>query len=131
EAQEQQRSWQGKGAGDVGKSLPYVELIRNFGEVLNSANLEFVIKSMKFNLAVRSIQGAGNRPVLRGSDSSIQLFTRDTSEADAKAHLTLMRKFGEPLSRYFDAKASSSQVQGQYKIDLTLTPKTAALKLLE
>ncbi|HVR73431.1 MAG TPA: pilus assembly protein PilM, partial [Planctomycetota bacterium] len=46
EAQEQQRSWQGKGAGDVGKSLPYVELIRNFGEVLNSANLEFVIKSM-------------------------------------------------------------------------------------
>jgi Tfp pilus assembly PilM family ATPase len=129
-AREQRDLWKGKGVGDVGRVVPFVDAIYNFGEVMNSSNLQYTLKSLSFDFKVKSGTGpTGKRAGLVGTASTVELITSDNS-----AHLNLEKKFNkDPKSTFYDAKGSSTATpqKGEYTVSLSLTPKSTALRQLE
>ena len=127
-AKAQLKIWEGKGVGDVGKTLDCVEAIRDFTNVLKETKLFFRVTTMKLDFRVKSQAGAtGKKATLKGYETTIDLMTKDRD-----AHLTIMNKFKDAkVSKYFDAQASSTPVKDEYRVMLTLTPKPTILAQLE
>jgi hypothetical protein len=133
-AKEQKQKWTGKGVGGVGKALPYVEVMVDLSKALNDAlpdlNGEFKIRNITLNLEARpktTGSGAGKKVVSQAEKSTVELFTKRDG-----ANLILERKFNkEQKSKFFQANCSAKSVQGEYQVNMTLTPKEAALSALE
>ena len=128
-AKDQKKKWQGKGVSGVQRAVDFTEAVRNFAEVLNSSGLKFTITSMRFNLKARpNLSSGGKKGGLVAEKSEVQLLTQD-----GNAHLTLERKFQEPLSKYFDVKGSANPAPNNqgFKIVLELIIKPKVLADLE
>jgi hypothetical protein len=124
---EQEDKWKGKGVGNVGKVLPYVDAVRNVAEVMNLSQLEFRVRNMTFDFRIKpgpASQGKAGAP--KGYDSSLDITTKTDN-----AHLQLERKFKEPKSEFFDAKCASTSTKDGFQVTVTLTPKTSAMAKLE
>jgi Tfp pilus assembly PilM family ATPase len=129
-AQDQKKKWEGTGIAGMGAVIDCVEAIRNVGEVLGQSGVQFTITRVDFKFAVRKGGGTsgGKRIPARAEESQIDLLVKDSS-----AHLALDRKFREPLSKFFDARASSAEDRqsGGFKVTLRLTPKASVLAQIE
>ena len=129
-ARDQRAKWKGTGMGDFGRVLPYVDVVRNFGEILNGALpelKEFKIRSMSFDFKVKSGTGSqGKKTPPRGEPSTVDLVTPEDD-----AQFILERRFKEPKSEFFEAKCASKAMKDGYQVTLTLTPKTSAMAKLE
>ena len=133
-AKEQLGKWSGKGLVGVGKVLPFADSVANVAEVLEAARHDlgdlFRIRNMNFDFKVkmRNIQGSSKKTEPVGGDSTLEVMTKSDN-----GFSILERAFNKPDkgSKVFDAKSQSKKVLEDYQVNLTLTPKKAALSQLE
>lgn len=119
-ALDQKKRWEAGGLSDVGRFLPYVEVVRDVSRVLASTGLFYRLNGMKFEFGLSkkaSGQGRKKRTVWRAADSQVVL---EVKESDG--YLTIENAFDRaPKSQFFDAETQSSpQAQGDYKVTVKL-----------
>jgi Tfp pilus assembly PilM family ATPase len=125
-ARRQKKSWEGKGRGDFGRFLDYVDAMHDVSNVMNSTGLYFDIQTMTLKFEVRKVVRSGKAPELRAQDSSLTL----TLEND-RGHLTIEERF-RTASKFFNATTDSKPLLGGegYRVTVTLEVKESALQKL-
>ena len=118
------KKWKQGGLGDVGRFLPYTDVVKNVSDVLSTTGLWYRIDSMKYVLKLAPTGAKkANAPAWRAQESKLTLFTEEST-----ANLAIEKAFGSSTSKYFDASTNASPDKDGYKIQLTLRVKSQLLK---
>jgi hypothetical protein len=120
-AREQKKRWEAGGLSNVGRFLPYVDVVRDVSKAMASTGLFFRLSSINYKFGLtRTVktQGSTKKEEWKSAgDSQIVLETDDSN-----GHLKIENAFDRsPRSQFFDAETTSSpQTKGDYKVTVKL-----------
>ncbi len=124
-ADAQRKIWEQGGAGDVGRFLPFVEVVRDISNSLATTNLYFTVTSYDLKLRLRPSSRSSGRnktKVWIGEDTKIDLVV-DRSDANLEIEKAFRTKSG-----IFSASTRAKKEGETWKVFLTLTPKVSYLR---
>jgi hypothetical protein len=130
-AQKEKQDWEAGGLSNVGRFLPFVDVVRDVGKVMAEASKDtyFELSSIRFNFGLsRTVKGQGKTKKEEWRSAGDSQLMLDANGSNF--HLDVESAFNRsPGSEFFEAETTSSpQPDGTYRVTVKLKVAEKVLK---
>ncbi len=121
-AREQIKKWEAGGLSNVGRFLPFVDVVRDVSKVMAETELYFKLNSISYKFGLtRTVKGQGRRKREAWRSAGDSQLVLETDESNG--HLTIENAFNRsPKSEFFEAITTSAPqaAKGDFKVTVKL-----------